>query len=40
MTDVPQITIAQAVRQVANEMDGPIPVDEFIGRVLALRPST
>jgi Plasmid pRiA4b ORF-3-like protein/snRNA-activating protein complex (SNAPc), subunit 3 len=40
MTDKPRITIEQAVRQVVAEMDGPVPIGEFIDRVLAIHPST
>jgi hypothetical protein len=40
VTDVPQITIERAIRQIMAEMDGPVPIDEFIGRVLTIRPST
>lgn len=32
-------TIAEAVAQVVAQMDGPLPWDEFIARVLAIRPS-
>lgn len=32
-------TIAEAVAQVVAQMDGPLPLDEFIARVLAIHPS-
>jgi hypothetical protein len=39
MINGPKTTIEQAVRQVVAEMDGPTPIEEVIGRVLAIRPS-
>jgi hypothetical protein len=40
MTDEPRITIEQAIRQVVAEMDEPVPISEFIDRVLLIHPST
>lgn len=40
MTEEPPITLEQAVQQVMSEIEGPIPVREFVGRVLTIRPSS
>lgn len=40
MSEQKPITIAEAVAQVVAQLDGPVPRDELVARVLTIRPST